>query len=148
MSKQSSRRSSLFLLELIAAIFFFSLASAVCVRFFVKSHTISQDTKNLDMAVNQASTFAELFRSGDDLFPLLEKEYSAGKLSPDKTTYTIYYDKNWVLCPEADAVFSLTIEQTADGHISSGSFVVEEIKGNKEIYNLEAQKYIQEEGWN
>lgn len=148
MSKQSSRRSSLFLLELIAAIFFFSLASAVCVRFFVKSHTISQDTKNLDMAVNQASTFAELFRSGDDLFPLLEKEYSAGKLSPDKTTYTIYYDKNWGLCPEEDAVFSLTIEQTTDGHISSGNFVVEEIKGNKEIYNLEAQKYIQEEGWN
>ena len=42
MQRKPAKRSSLFLLELIIAILFFCLASAVCVRFFVRSHVMEQ----------------------------------------------------------------------------------------------------------
>ena len=38
--QRQSHASSLFLLELILALLIFSVAGAVCVRFFVKAHTI------------------------------------------------------------------------------------------------------------
>ena len=40
MERTPAKRSSLFLLELMIAILFFCLASAVCVQIFVKAHTI------------------------------------------------------------------------------------------------------------
>ncbi len=46
--RNRAQSSSLFLLELILAILFFSLASAVCVQFFVKSHLLSRDARNLN----------------------------------------------------------------------------------------------------
>ena len=40
MKRTPAKRSSLFLLELIIAILFFSLTSAVCVQFFARAHQI------------------------------------------------------------------------------------------------------------
>ena len=46
-----AKRSSLFLLELIIAILFFSLTSAVCVQIFVRAHLISRQTQELNTAL-------------------------------------------------------------------------------------------------
>ena len=48
--KNRAQSSTLFLLELILAILFFSLASAVCVQFFVKSRLLSRGAQNLNHA--------------------------------------------------------------------------------------------------
>lgn len=143
MNKQTSRHSSLFLLELITAIFFFCLASAVCIRFFVKSHTISQDTKNLDMAVNQTVGFAERFRSGGGLITWLDAQYPEGTHSSDGAAFTLYYDKDWTPCPEEQAAFTLEVQEAAEGNISAVHFRVTELGADKEIYTLEAEKYIE-----
>ena len=50
-----AKRSSLFLLELIIAILFFSLTSAVCVQIFVRAHLISRQTQELNMALEKVS---------------------------------------------------------------------------------------------
>lgn len=93
MNKKPAKRSSLFLLELIIVILFFSMASAVCVRFFVKAHTISRDTTNLNMAVNQVSAYAELFLSEPDFVVELSKtEHS-----------TAYYDNDWQPCGKRES---------------------------------------------
>ncbi len=73
MKTAPSRRSSLFLLELMIAILFFCLCSAVCVRLFVQSHIISENTQNLSMAMNQTSSFAEIYRTEDDYFSVLKQ---------------------------------------------------------------------------
>ena len=52
-------RSSLFLMELLISLLFFSLASAVCIRLFAKSHLISRDTINQNNAIVQAQHLAE-----------------------------------------------------------------------------------------
>ena len=54
-------KSSLFLMELIIALLFFSLASTVCIQLFVKSYTLSQETTDLNYAINSAQNMAEAF---------------------------------------------------------------------------------------
>ena len=46
------RTSSLFLLELIFSILFFSVASAICIQIFVRAHTLSRDARALHTAVS------------------------------------------------------------------------------------------------
>ena len=75
MQRKPAKRSSLFLLELIIAILFFCLASAVCVRFFVRSHVMEQETTELNLAVDQAVSAAEILRSGQDIVACLEDHY-------------------------------------------------------------------------
>ncbi len=141
MSRQSSRHSSLFLLELIAAIFFFCLASAVCIRFFVKSHTLSQDAHNLDMAVNQTSLFAELFRNEDDFIKLAREQCPDGTFSDDLSTFTLYYDRNWTPCSKKHAVFSLVIHIKNNESSSTATLTVIKQDTDDEIYSLHVEKY-------
>lgn len=141
MSRQSSRHSSLFLLELIAAIFFFCLASAVCIRFFVKSHTLSQDAHNLDMAVNQSSLYAELFRNEDDFVKLADEQCPDGTFSGSLSTYTLYYDRKWNLCSKKNAMFSLVISIEDNKSSSLASFTVSKQDTDEEIYSLDVEKY-------
>ena len=58
-------RSTLFLLELIIAIFFFSVASTVCIQLFAKSHLLSKQTINENHAVTQTQNLAESFWGTD-----------------------------------------------------------------------------------
>ena len=60
MKSDSSSRSGLLLMEIILAILFFSLISALCLQVFVKAHTLSQDTRKLDAAVGQADSVASV----------------------------------------------------------------------------------------
>ena len=72
-------KSSLFLMELIIALLFFSLASTVCIQLFVKSYTLSQETTDLNYAINSAQNMAEAFIgcNGDLSFiASLFKEYT------------------------------------------------------------------------
>jgi hypothetical protein len=57
--KQS--KASLFLMELIICILFFSLAAAVCVQLFVRSHNLSKRTVEQSQAVIIAENLAECF---------------------------------------------------------------------------------------
>ena len=65
--KSRAQSSSLFLMELILAILFFSITSAVCVQFFVKSHLLSRDSKILSQAVNECANIAEIYDASDSI---------------------------------------------------------------------------------
>lgn len=67
--QRHNNTSSLFLLELILAVLFFSVASALCIQIFTKAHLMSQDARDLNFAVNEVSSMAE--------------QISAGTLHPD-----------------------------------------------------------------
>ena len=74
-------RSSLFLLELILVIFFFSLASAVCIQLFVKAHVIGQDTEDLNHAIPLAESAAEAFHSVEGDLERLTELFPKGQFS-------------------------------------------------------------------
>ena len=56
-----SSRASLFLMELMISILFFSLSSAVCIQLFVKAHAINETTEDISKATLIAQDICEYF---------------------------------------------------------------------------------------
>lgn len=61
MRNRTSSRTGLFLMELILAVLLFALASILCVQMFVKSHTLSKSSVELNHAVLWTQNVAEGF---------------------------------------------------------------------------------------
>ena len=82
--QRHNNTSSLFLLELILAVLFFSVASALCIQIFIKAHLMSQDARDLNFAVNEVSSMAEQM--------------------PDDSLQdaAAYYDSSYASCEKAD----------------------------------------------
>lgn len=116
MNKSTHSRSSLFLMEIIVAILFFALVSAVCLRIFTKSHQLGSDTQNLNMAVSQAASVAELLKSDPDL---LSSQYPDAVI--DGTGVYIYYDEGWELCAKDAGTYCLSVVQTSAAEDSVGA---------------------------
>ena len=66
MKRVRHSRSGLFLIELMICILFFSITAGICIQFFVKSHNMSQDAKNLYQAQQEAASMAEILEKDID----------------------------------------------------------------------------------
>ena len=121
MERTPAKRSSLFLLELMIAILFFCLASAVCVQIFVKAHTTSRKTQEL----NTVSGYTELFL--------------ADALTEDTE---IFYDADWQECSKDEASYEIVIRVEPDGKLLHGTFTVQRLSGEQpeEIYSVETDR--------
>ena len=75
-------KSGLFLIELMICILFFSCTAGICIRFFAKSHELSQKARNLYQAQQEASSMAEILEG--DINSLYHRY--------------VYYDKDWKQC--------------------------------------------------
>lgn len=141
MNKQPSRRSSLFLTELIIAILFFSLASTVCVRIFVKSHTLEQESIQLNHAISAASSVAEIFRNQENPFEILEMQYPDGVKSDNH--YQFFYAKDWSLCNKDEAVYTVIADFAKVSSFEIADIQV--ITSKQSIYDLSVKKYVTQE---
>lgn len=65
--RPTTSKSSMFLLELVLVILFFSIASTVCIEMFVKSYTISNNSTHINKSVQIAENLAETFKSQTSL---------------------------------------------------------------------------------
>ncbi len=104
-------RSGLFAIELLIAVGVFSLCAAICVGLFVRSEVISQESDDLNRAVNAARSAAECFKAaGGDLDRTAE--LTGGVVKDGKLQ--VVYDGRWQLVgdcgTEVDTVFLLEIE--------------------------------------
>lgn len=87
--------SSLLMIELLFALLFFSLASGITIRLFVKASLLSSETVAANKAVVLAESIEEEFRNSD---------VSAGN---------IYYDKKWTKTNTSDgASYQVSIRIT------------------------------------
>ena len=64
-SVHTHSKSSLFLIELIVTLCFFSLASVVCVRLFVYAHKVSTESRRETLAIQMSQNAAECFIAAD-----------------------------------------------------------------------------------
>ena len=121
MERTPAKRSSLFLLELMIAILFFCLASAVCVQIFVKAHTTSRETQELNTALEKVSGYTELFL--------------ADALTEDTE---VFYDADW----QDEALYEIVIRVEPDGKLLHGTFTVQRLSGEQpeEIYSVETDR--------
>lgn len=102
-------------------ILFFSVASAVCVQIFVKSHTLSTQAHDLTQASRRAGDVAELITastSPDDMKNLLEDAYSDA-VNIASENFTIFYDSDFYSLFSGNsclaAIRHLESERTASG---------------------------------
>ena len=141
MNSQTARRSSLFLMELLVAILFFLLASAVCVRLFVKSHTLERDSINLNHAVTAATTVAEIFRNQEAPYDLLKDQFPLGIQS--EQCFCIFYNENWELCSFSESSYEVLLNTEISDSFVIGSIAVSE--GDDLLYELNIKKYLEQE---
>lgn len=141
MKRKQAKRSEIFLLELIIVILFFCVTAAICVRLFVKSHIISQDAKNLNMAVNQVTEVAEVFRLGADMQEFVSRQFQGYEKGTEDFLYYIYYNENWEPDEKEEAVFCLTVEIQEEGQESYGQFSMKNMNTDQEIYAVSLEKF-------
>ena len=137
-------------MELIIAILFFSLAAAICIQLFVKSHMISERSIALNHSILLAHNTAEIFyaTNGDPekMASLLGCGESSGTAaiadSDNASTLTLFYtDKFDCLDPAeaASSVFQQTISLYADSDpaLITCHIVISELSSGDVIYSLD-----------
>ena len=123
--QRHNNTSSLFLLELILAVLFFSVASALCIQIFTKAHLMSQDARDLNFAVNEVSSMAEQM--------------------PDDSLQnaTAYYNSSYASCEKADAVYVLTVHYEPEDTLLKAHISMDTVADNRNIYTLDVTKHRQ-----
>ena len=119
MTRLKHSRSSLFLIELIIAILFFSAGSAVCIRAFSQAWLMSREAADLSFASAQVSSAASAVRYTDGSAEALRAyfpETEALEEEGDSRTCAVYYDEDRQPCSAAEASYILTIRTIQDGN--------------------------------
>lgn len=135
----TQRRSSLFLIELMISIFFFAIASSVCIQLFARAKQISDESSAKNQALLQAESAASAFYAGDgtlrlipEVFPEAASMSASSSVTADSdaagsdaagsdasgTDFSesssescmIFFDKDWKNCaPGPEAEWQMTI---------------------------------------
>lgn len=141
MKNDHTHKSSLFLMELMIAIAFFTIASAVCMQLFVKSHLLGNETRELNAAVNLATSAAESFRqcdgSKEKLLVLLPDSVQTGEDSLET-----YYDESFQICAKTKAAYTMQILIDTDTNFSSAQITIKDTKKQNSIYELAVQTHF------
>ena len=87
-------KSGLFLMELIVAFLFFSLASAICVQLFVKADTINEESIRKKEASSIAGNLIELYKNDRPI----EKDW-------------LYFDTKGNLCEKDSSTYKVHLNQ-------------------------------------
>ena len=154
--QRHNNTSSLFLLELILAVLFFSVASALCIQIFTKAHLMSQDARDLNFAVNEVSGMAEQISSGT-LHPATAASSGDTAASSDDTASdpstqisndawqddTAYYDSSYASCEKSDAVYVLTVHYEPEDTLLKAHISMDTIADNRNIYTLDVTNHLQ-----
>lgn len=141
--------SSLFLLELILAVLFFSVASALCIQIFTKAHLMSQDARDLNFAVNEVSSMAEQISAGtlhsDTAASSDDTASDPSTQMPDDSLQdaAAYYDSGYASCEKADAVYVLTVHYEPENTLLKAHISMDTIADNRNIYALDVTKHRQ-----
>lgn len=148
--RNRARSSSLFLMELIIAILFFSVFSAVCVQFFVKSHLLSNDANALTHAVNECASTAEMIHTADDLtaaIQILKSLYPDGsypdmQTDPSEADIVIYYDDTFQPCIKEKAAYLLSLHIESEGQMIQTDMHVASANSESYLYELSTKHHI------
>ena len=168
-----SSKSSLFLMELIIAILFFSLASAVCIQLFVKSHLLGRTTTEENSALLMCQNFNEIYLGSltfenasspellkeqilaltaeDDSFTgICELSATESKVSLPEGEFSlaIYYDGDWKPCKPDHCRYQVvyTFEGYDDDSdvYRASSYAYRIEESISEIYHLNICKHLPE----
>lgn len=134
-------RTSLFLMEMIVTILFFSLAGAVCVKCFVNAHMIGRETQELNHAVAIATGYAEVMRGTDGDIDSIIAVYPEA-IKGDDSFFEVFYDENFLPCDDDNAKYVGDVTLTPNGAIQNMNIKIARLSDSSIIYELDATKYM------
>ncbi len=127
-------RSSLFLIELIFAILFFALGSAVCVQAFAKAHTTTLRARELSFASTTVSSAANAVRYTDGSLQAVQAHF------PDAFAEdggcAVCYGRDLAPCAPQTAAYTLHIRPGTDGAARTARIWMEDAAGG-ELFALD-----------
>ncbi len=142
-SMQNNRSSRLFLIELIFAVLFFSLGSAVCVQAFAQAHTVSAQARDLAFASSTVSSAASVVRaSGDDLAAFRERYPQA---FGEAGEIRLCFGTDFGPCDPDAAAYTLRIQTQTQGRAVDAHLWMEDGAG-REIYGLQLRSRLEKGG--
>lgn len=134
-------------MELIISILFFSLASAVCIQLFAKSHLLDQKTKRQNQTVIWAENLASLWQSSEGnlytVYTRLQSDYDVDNasvyLTNPGTSILLYLDKDFNLTGiSADITYIITLQDYGyDASTQLFSSAIDFSQNGESFYNLE-----------
>ena len=134
MRSQSGSRSSLFLIELIIAILFFSLGAAVCVQAFAKAHTLTAQARDLSFASSTVSSAASVVRYTDGALEDIQT-YFPGAFA-DGEDIAVCYGSDLAPCGPEGAAYTLRIRTGGDAPDVRTAELRMDGRDGEEIYAL------------
>lgn len=139
-------KSSLFLMELIITILFFSLASAICIQLFAKSHLLSKQTVNENQAVIHAQSLAECFLATDGDMQTLRELFPSATTDSAEDTIILMFDTDWKECDIANACYTATLisNPEKDGLITADITIAPYDSSIDSIYSLTIAHHVPE----
>lgn len=133
MGTHNNTRSSLFLIELIIAILFFSLGSAVCVQAFVKAHTLTAQARDLSFASSTVSSAASVIKYTDGSLEQT-RAYFPGAFTLDEDI-AVCFDESFAPCGADAAAYTMLIHTDGPGLIHTADIRMDDRDGEK-LYEL------------
>ena len=135
MHSLNNTRSSLFLIELIIAILFFSLGAAVCVQAFVKAHTTSMEARDLSFASSACSSAANVVEYTDGSLEAVQGFYPTAYAEGEDIA--VCYDSHFEPCSDAaNAAYVLRIDAAREGLARRAHIHVDSAAGET-LYELQ-----------
>ena len=134
----SRSKSGLFLMELIIAICFFAVASAICVQLFAAAHTLSRRSIGIQMAVTNAQSVAEGFKMlGDDIDTLA----GIWQVPAAGGGFTAWFDEDWGMS-EGGGRYEMIVEVDLESVPAIASITVVDTVFGTMLHSLSVRRYL------
>ena len=140
LKRKRASASSLFLMELVVAILFFTLAASVCITIFVQAHIQSERAKALNHALNICSDTAELVRTSNSIEEVSQqigRVYEYAELSQESNPYeiSIYFNDNYLPTAKSTLAQVETVQLTETDDMLNADLTFRNVNGD-EVYRL------------
>lgn len=134
MRKQSNSGSKLFLTELMIAIFFFAVISAICIQAFSEAHTRSVESEELTQGVNAASNAAEYFMVWDGSLESWQEVFPEGSWKDG--VFEMEFNKGFQPAA-ADGEYLLQMKVSEKDGLRTADIAVKKRETDRMVYQLE-----------
>ncbi len=165
MNQAQHNKTSLFLMELIISILFFSIAGAICVRLFVGAHLMSEESIVTNNSVLWTQNISEVFNGKHGNLREIADFYSENSIvlvsyedNPEVGTLVMFFDRDWEIIdypanPGAldDAAYELMLcisqlpasEVYADTDVDKNLLIGDALLGEIQIQNMSDETIIE-----
>lgn len=146
---RQTRKSSLFLIELIIAILFFSLSSAVCVTLFSASYRNTKESEYRNVAILEAQSMVELFRNDAGQMATVLEVTDAKEVAQGEYMYYLDESGSYISLTDTDEteveVYEVVLITSGEGNMPALDIYIIPPNSQETIVELSTQIYVAQE---